>query len=92
MSDSERSPRATTATLIPQFVNDAIKDVFGSFKCYCDYSTLKIKEDSEKKLSEASSKCSISFCFKVNNTCGSYRSSLLQLKLGAPHEYSVRMY
>ena len=75
MSDTEQSPEAAAATLTPQLVSDAIKGAFGSFKAYCDFSILKIKEDSKKKLSEDSSELQhlkrtqeFLFCFKGNKT------------------------
>ena len=42
------------ATLTPSFVSNAIKEAFGSFKEYFDSSIAQVKEESEKKLSAAS--------------------------------------
>ncbi|XP_072177446.1 uncharacterized protein [Diadema setosum] len=71
---SEVSTVSQPATLTPSFVSNAIKEAFGSFKEYFDSSIAQVKEESEKKLSAASTE--LSFCFKGNRVQFEFNSSL----------------
>ncbi|XP_072166153.1 uncharacterized protein [Diadema setosum] len=71
------------ATLTPSFVSNAIKEAFGSFKEYFDSSIAQVKEESEKKLSAASTELQqlkraseLSFRFKGNRVQFEFNSSL----------------
>ncbi|XP_071504484.1 solute carrier family 23 member 1-like [Diadema antillarum] len=71
------------ATLTPSFVSNAIKEAFGSFKEYFDSSIAQVKEESEKKLSAASTELQqlkraseLSFSFKGNRVQFEFNSSL----------------
>ena len=64
-------------------MKDAIKKAFGCFRTYCDSSVLKVKEDSNKKLSKASSELKnliwahkVLFRFKGNKTQFEFNSGL----------------